>query len=113
MDKIVKYRRENGTDFFGDLAIELKIFSRKSFADYPLNLNGPFLFSLLQWNKIPASDALGSFELLLDEELAAQSEGGGGGGRSSHNFSSGPGGSAGGAGGSGSATGGSRYGHYQ
>ena len=70
------------------------------------------LFSLFQWNKIPASDALGSFELLLDEELTAQSEGGGGGGGSSHNFSSGPGGSAGGGGGSGSSTGGSRCGHY-
>lgn len=28
----------------------------------------------VKWNKIPSADALGSFELLLDEELAAQAE---------------------------------------
>lgn len=31
------------------------------------------LFSV-RWNKIPSPDALGNFELLLDEELAAQEE---------------------------------------
>ena len=35
----------------------------------------------VKWNKIPATDALGSFELLLDEELAAQADSGQGGGR--------------------------------
>jgi len=34
----------------------------------------------VKWNKIPSPDALGSFELLLDEELAAQSEAAQGGG---------------------------------
>jgi len=29
----------------------------------------------VKWNKTPAVDAMGSFELLLDEELAAQSDG--------------------------------------
>lgn len=29
----------------------------------------------VRWNKIPNSDVLGNFELLLDEELAAQEEG--------------------------------------
>ena len=28
----------------------------------------------VKWNKIPSPDSLGSFELLLDEELAAQAE---------------------------------------
>lgn len=28
----------------------------------------------VRWNKIPAPEALGNFELLLDEELAAQDE---------------------------------------
>ena len=28
----------------------------------------------VKWNKIPSPDNLGSFELLLDEELAAQAE---------------------------------------
>ncbi len=28
----------------------------------------------VKWNKIPSQDNLGSFELLLDEELAAQAE---------------------------------------
>ena len=28
----------------------------------------------VKWNKIPSPDAIGSFELLLDEELAAQAE---------------------------------------
>ena len=50
----------------------------------------------MKWSKIPAQDTYGSFELLLDEELAAQGDsnpglvpnssggsgGGGGGGRS-------------------------------
>ena len=40
------------------------------------------LFKMLQWNKTPTVDAMGSFELLLDEELAAQ-EGHGSGGRKS------------------------------
>ena len=35
----------------------------------------------VKWNKIPSPDALGSFELLLDEELAAQAESAQGGGR--------------------------------
>ena len=30
----------------------------------------------VKWNKIPATDALGSFEMLLDEELAAQGDSG-------------------------------------
>lgn len=33
-----------------------------------------FLFNSVRWNKIPAPEALGNFELLLDEELAAQDE---------------------------------------
>ena len=28
----------------------------------------------VKWNKIPSPDVLGSFELLLDEELAANAE---------------------------------------
>lgn len=28
----------------------------------------------MRWNKIPSADALGNFDLLLDEELAAQEE---------------------------------------
>lgn len=34
----------------------------------------------VKWNKIPPPDSLGSFELLLDEELAAEASGGTGGG---------------------------------
>ena len=48
----------------------------------------------VKWSKIPATDALGSFELLLDEELAAQ-------GDSSQGFVSNGGGGSSGAGGSG------------
>lgn len=28
----------------------------------------------VRWNKIPSADALGNFDLLIDEELAAQEE---------------------------------------
>lgn len=28
----------------------------------------------VRWNKIPSQEALGNFELLIDEELAAQDE---------------------------------------
>lgn len=28
----------------------------------------------VRWNKVPSADALGNFELLIDEELAAQEE---------------------------------------
>lgn len=31
-------------------------------------------FFSVRWNKIPSADALGNFDLLLDEELAAQEE---------------------------------------
>ena len=37
----------------------------------------------VKWNKIPSADSLGSFELLLDEELAAQAENASGGTRKS------------------------------
>ena len=48
----------------------------------------------VKWSKIPATDALGSFELLLDEELAAQ-------GDSSQGLVANGGGSGGAGGGSG------------
>ncbi len=62
----------------------------------------------VKWNKIPSPDALGSFELLLDEELAASahsevgSQGGGGSGSGS-----------GTGGGSGSRKGGSKFSKLQ
>lgn len=34
---------------------------------------GSICFSV-RWNKVPSPDSLGNFELLLDEELAAQDE---------------------------------------
>lgn len=33
-----------------------------------------FILFSVRWNKIPSADALGNFDLLLDEELAAQEE---------------------------------------
>lgn len=33
------------------------------------------LISSVRWNKIPNPNALGNFELLIDEELAAQDDG--------------------------------------
>ena len=43
---------------------------------YPIVVLPPDGIPDVKWNKIPATDALGSFEMLLDEELAAQGDSG-------------------------------------
>lgn len=42
----------------------------------------------VRWNKIPSPDALGNFELLIDEEILAREDLGGGNDKSGHHRAS-------------------------
>lgn len=52
--------------------------SKKKFNENSISRRFPFdfgfVFYSVRWNKIPSAENLGNFELLIDEELAAQTQ---------------------------------------